>query len=141
MQRPWRDVPYWLASPGLLSLLSYRTQDYQPRDGPTHKGPSPPWTLIEKTPYSWISWRHFLNWSSFPCDNSSCVKLTHRTSLHILPYWNHRHKLLYLAFCCNVGAAHLSSGPHASTARTSLAERSISLVLTRGLSTRKGLLL
>jgi hypothetical protein len=26
MQRPWRDVPYWLASPGLLSLLSYRTK-------------------------------------------------------------------------------------------------------------------
>ena len=37
MQRPWRDVIYWLASPGLLSLLSYRTQDYQPRDGTTHK--------------------------------------------------------------------------------------------------------
>jgi hypothetical protein len=32
---------YWLASPGLLSLLSYRTQDYQPRDGPTHKRPFP----------------------------------------------------------------------------------------------------
>jgi hypothetical protein len=32
MQRPWRDVTYWLASPGLLNLLSYRTQDYQPRD-------------------------------------------------------------------------------------------------------------
>jgi hypothetical protein len=28
MQRPWRDVPYWLASSGLLSLLTYRTQDY-----------------------------------------------------------------------------------------------------------------
>jgi hypothetical protein len=40
MQRPWRDVTYWLASPSLLSLLSYRTQDYQPRDGTTHKGPS-----------------------------------------------------------------------------------------------------
>jgi hypothetical protein len=26
MQRPWRDVLYWLASPGLLSLLSYRTK-------------------------------------------------------------------------------------------------------------------
>jgi hypothetical protein len=26
---------------GLLSLLSYRTQDYQPRDGPTHKWPFP----------------------------------------------------------------------------------------------------
>ena len=26
--------------PGLLSLLSYRTQDYQPRDGTTQKGTS-----------------------------------------------------------------------------------------------------
>ena len=41
MQRPWRDVTYWLASPGLLSLLSYRTQGYQHRDGSTHKGPFP----------------------------------------------------------------------------------------------------
>jgi hypothetical protein len=41
MQRPWRDVPYWLASPGLLSLLSYRTQDYQPRDGTTTRGLTP----------------------------------------------------------------------------------------------------
>jgi hypothetical protein len=41
MQRPWRDVNYWLASPGLLSFLSYRTQDYQLRDGTTHKWPSP----------------------------------------------------------------------------------------------------
>jgi hypothetical protein len=32
---------YWLACPGLLSLLSYRTQDSQPRDGPTYKGPFP----------------------------------------------------------------------------------------------------
>jgi hypothetical protein len=41
MQRPWRDVLYWLTSPGLLSLLSYKTQDSQPRDGTTHKGPFP----------------------------------------------------------------------------------------------------
>jgi hypothetical protein len=33
---------YWLASSDLLSLLSYRTQDYQPRDGTTHNGPSNP---------------------------------------------------------------------------------------------------
>jgi hypothetical protein len=39
MQKPWRDVLYWLTSPGFLSLLSYRTQDYQPRDGTTHSGP------------------------------------------------------------------------------------------------------
>jgi hypothetical protein len=38
MQRPWRDVLYWLASSGLLSPLSYRTQDHQPRDGTTHNG-------------------------------------------------------------------------------------------------------
>jgi hypothetical protein len=41
MQRPWKDVHYWLASPGLLSLHSHRTQDFQPRDGTTHKGPFP----------------------------------------------------------------------------------------------------
>jgi hypothetical protein len=71
-----------LASLGLLSLLSYRTQDYQPRDGPTHKRPSHPWSLIEKMPYSWSSWRHFLNWSFFLCDNSSCVKLTQNQPVH-----------------------------------------------------------
>ena len=40
MQRPWMDAAYWMASLGLFSLLSYRTQDYQPRDNTTHKGPS-----------------------------------------------------------------------------------------------------
>ena len=30
MQRPWRDVLYRLASPGLLSLLSYRTKTTSP---------------------------------------------------------------------------------------------------------------
>jgi len=45
MQRPWRDVSYRFASPGLLNLLSYRTQDHQPRDGTTHNGLGPP-TLI-----------------------------------------------------------------------------------------------
>jgi hypothetical protein len=35
MQRPWRDAAYWLAPHGLLSLLSYRTQDHQPRIAPS----------------------------------------------------------------------------------------------------------
>jgi len=30
-----------------------------------------PWSLVDKMPYSWISWRHFLNWGSFLCDNFS----------------------------------------------------------------------
>jgi len=42
IQRPWKVAAYWLASPGLLSLLSYRTQDYQPRDGTTHNMLGPP---------------------------------------------------------------------------------------------------
>ena len=33
---------HWLAPHGLLSLLSYRTQGYQPREDTTHNGPGPP---------------------------------------------------------------------------------------------------
>jgi len=40
-QRPWRITAYWLASHGLLSLLSCRTEDHQPRDGATHSGLGP----------------------------------------------------------------------------------------------------
>jgi hypothetical protein len=75
MQRPWRDVTYWFASPGLLSLLPYTTQDYQPRDGTTHNGPFHPWSLIEEMPYSWISWRHLVKGGSFLCDNSSLCQV------------------------------------------------------------------
>jgi hypothetical protein len=42
MQRPWRAVTYWLVPHGLLSLISYRTQDHQPRVGSTHNGLGPP---------------------------------------------------------------------------------------------------
>jgi hypothetical protein len=41
MQRPWKDVTYWLASPGLLSLLSYRTKTTSPEMAPPTRGPSP----------------------------------------------------------------------------------------------------
>jgi hypothetical protein len=41
MQRSWKGTAYWLVFPGLLSVLSYRTQDYQPRDGTTHNGLGP----------------------------------------------------------------------------------------------------
>ena len=36
MQGPLKGTAYWLASPGLLSLLSYRTQDHQPKDGTSY---------------------------------------------------------------------------------------------------------
>jgi hypothetical protein len=59
---------------GLLNLLSYRTQDHQPRNGPTRKMgwvfSSNHW--IEKMPHSWISWGYFLNWGSF-LSGDSCL--------------------------------------------------------------------
>jgi hypothetical protein len=39
MQRPWRDVLYWLASPSLLSLLSYRTKTTSSEMAPPIRGP------------------------------------------------------------------------------------------------------
>ena len=38
MQTPWTGAAHWLALHGLLSLLSYRTQNHQPRDGTAHSG-------------------------------------------------------------------------------------------------------
>jgi hypothetical protein len=38
MQRPWRDVPYWLASPGLLSFL-IEPKTTSPGMVPTTRGP------------------------------------------------------------------------------------------------------
>jgi hypothetical protein len=41
MQRPWKDVTYWLASPGFAQHALLQNGDYQPSDGATHKGPFP----------------------------------------------------------------------------------------------------
>jgi hypothetical protein len=67
LQRPQRCDIYWLAPHGLLSWLSYRTQDHQPRDGTTHNGLGPlipRQSLIKKMLYrsahSTISLRHFI---------------------------------------------------------------------------------
>jgi hypothetical protein len=37
----WRDVLYWLASPGLFSLLSYRTKTTSPEMATLIRGPPP----------------------------------------------------------------------------------------------------
>ena len=71
MQRTWRGAAYWLASPGLLSLLSYRTQDYQPRMVPPTMGWAlPHQSLIKKMPYSLILW------STLVSDSTGCSPLT-----------------------------------------------------------------
>lgn len=42
MLRPWRSAAFWLTPYALLSLSFYKTQGYQPRYDPTHKGMGPP---------------------------------------------------------------------------------------------------
>jgi hypothetical protein len=71
---------------GLLALACSACSPIEPRlPGQRWHHPQedlPTWSLIEKMPYSWILWRHFPNWSSFLCDNSSCVKLTQNQPVH-----------------------------------------------------------
>ena len=51
MQRQWRGAAYWLAHHDLLSLLSYKTQDHQPRVEPPTVGQTfPHQLLIKKMP-------------------------------------------------------------------------------------------
>jgi hypothetical protein len=88
MQRPWRGSAYWLAFPGLLSLLSCRTQDYPPKDGTTRKGLGPP-SLI-------TNWENALQldlMKPFPQGQVlslfltlACVKLTHKPA-STTPTW------------------------------------------------------
>ena len=66
-------------------LLSYRTQYASQGMDPPTRGP-PTWSLIEKVPHSWISWRHFPNWHSFLCDNSSlCQGDTQNQPVQLTP--------------------------------------------------------
>ena len=73
MQRLWRDVS------SLLPLACSACSLIEPRLPAQRwhhpQGDLPTWSLIEKMPYSWISWRHFPNWSSFLCDNSSLCQV------------------------------------------------------------------
>jgi hypothetical protein len=62
---------------GLLNLLSYRTQNYQPKNGTTHNelGP-PPSITIKKLPYSLVLCGLSLNWGSSFQMNLACIKLS-----------------------------------------------------------------
>jgi len=45
MQKPWKGEVYWLASHGLLSLLSYAAQAQQPRSDIIHHRLDPPTSI------------------------------------------------------------------------------------------------
>jgi hypothetical protein len=80
MQRPWRGAVYWLASPGFLSLLSYRIQEYQPRDGTTTVGSS----LLDHNLRKCLTAGSHEDISStkapFSVITPAYVKLTHKTN-------------------------------------------------------------
>ena len=90
MKRSRRDVLYWLASTGFLSLFSYRIQDYhQPRDDPTHKWPFSLDHQLRKclrvVSHGGISSTE----APFSVITPSCVKLTHKTKQYIYTYKLH----------------------------------------------------
>jgi len=61
------DAAYWPAPHGLLSLLSYRIQDHQPRDGTTYNGLGPPTSY--RLAYRLILRRHPLDRGSLLPDD------------------------------------------------------------------------
>ena len=73
----------------------------------------PPWSLIEKTPYRWISWRHFLKRGSFLCDNSSLCQVDTKVANTLIWYkqelhrsvvlLEHTHKSLIRVASCGTG--------------------------------------
>ena len=76
-QSSGRGAAYWLAAHGLLSLISYRTQDHQPRDATNHSGLGPSQKSLIKNmryrlAYSLSVQRHFLSWGSLSDDSSLC---------------------------------------------------------------------
>lgn len=77
-QRPRGTVLCWFAVRGLLSLLSYPSQDHLPRGGTVHSGLSPPIPIInqENDTQACLQgnpMRRFLNWVFlFPDGSGLC---------------------------------------------------------------------
>ena len=73
---------------GLLSLLSYRTQDYQPRDGTTHNGPSLLDHHLRKCLTAGSHGNTSPNEAPFSMITPTCVKLTHKTSQYNVEFYD-----------------------------------------------------
>jgi hypothetical protein len=72
---------YWRASPGLLSLFSYRTKDCQLRDSTTHNRPSPIDHQLRKC--FTVGYHGVISSSEAPFSlTPACVKLIHKTSYY-----------------------------------------------------------
>ena len=104
MQRLWRGAAYWIASPSLLSLLSYRTQDHQPRGDITQSGPALPHQSLSKKMLYWLAYSQILleayQGSLFSDDFSLCQVDIKLSSTPCNPSWPKPPDLPALAFLC-----------------------------------------
>lgn len=48
IQKPWKDVTYWLALHGLFTLPSFAIQSHKPRNGRAHSELEPLIIIIDK---------------------------------------------------------------------------------------------
>ena len=67
------------------------------------------WSLIEKMPCSWLSWRHFFNWGSFLADDSSFCQVDTQNQQYRLP-----------SFLRHISPIILTRSPVQTTANTKL---------------------
>ena len=74
------DAAYWIVFPGLLSLLSYRAQFYQPRDGTTHNGLGSPALITNGENALQLDLMEAFQGRLLSLITPACVKLTHKTS-------------------------------------------------------------
>jgi hypothetical protein len=99
-RRPWRGGAYSYALPGLLSLLSYRTQDHQPRVGTAHNELSPPTPVIHQVdalPANLV-WTFSLLRIPFPSDSCFCQIDIKPASIRIKQTWGAQPVVLWLLF-------------------------------------------
>jgi hypothetical protein len=86
-QKLYRGAAYWVAPYSLLSLLSYRAQDIQPRHATAHSVLSPlPSITNWKLPKSWISGR-FPQLRLFSMMTLACITLTQNQPVFSIFQW------------------------------------------------------
>ena len=93
-QRSWRNSVYWLTTHGLLSLLSFTTQDHLPRVGTTHSELCTPATIIIRTTPHRVAYRPVLDFMLLP-QSPQCLDTIHYTT----PVNSFLTGLFYLAQC------------------------------------------
>ena len=99
---------YWLAPHGLLSLLSYITQDHLPRDGTAHSGLSPPTPIINQEKGSPAMPTGQSDGGMFSVEvlssqmTMACVELTktNKTNQALLLTWQYNTITWYLSISC-----------------------------------------